>query len=111
MGEVTLITVSITNDSSSSCCICVVSSRAGLFGLAHGQKDSDVDIVQVKPGHVEIYNLDTLGKASFQEEIQFHSAGERPKHALPRELSKWTFRNYPKCIIFSHVLHFANLAK
>ena len=52
-------------------------SMSGIVGL---DPKCNSEIVHIKPGHYEEYELDTFGKVTFKEQVQFYKVGECPLH-------------------------------
>ncbi|XP_002732808.1 asparagine synthetase [glutamine-hydrolyzing]-like [Saccoglossus kowalevskii] len=61
--------------------LAVCSEAKGLTGLAHGDKDHDIDLMPFPPGHYESYDLLNNGKVKLLETVRYHSIGETPKWA------------------------------
>ena len=55
---------------------------SGLFGLSHSQGDEDLQIEAFPPGHIEVYDLDSQGRASLAQRVRFSRTGEVPKFQL-----------------------------
>ena len=52
-----------------------------MLGLAHGDEDHDVEIIPFPPGNVESYDLESSGKVTLCERVEFHSFEKKPKWA------------------------------
>lgn len=62
--------------------LAVCSEAKGLFGLSHSQNDKELQIEPFPPGHVEIYDLDSQGRALLRESVCFSKTGQIPKYQL-----------------------------
>ncbi|GFN90716.1 asparagine synthetase [glutamine-hydrolyzing] [Plakobranchus ocellatus] len=62
--------------------LAVCSEAKGLYGLSHSKNDDDLQIEPFPPGHVEIYDLDSQGRASLSTTVCFSKPGQIPKYQL-----------------------------
>ncbi|GFR66567.1 asparagine synthetase [glutamine-hydrolyzing] [Elysia marginata] len=62
--------------------LAVCSEAKGLFGLSHSENDEDLRIEPFPPGHVEVYDIDSQGRAFLRESVCFNKTGQIPKYQL-----------------------------
>ncbi|XP_005106635.1 asparagine synthetase [glutamine-hydrolyzing] [Aplysia californica] len=60
--------------------LAVCSEAKGLFGLSHSMSDDEVKMEPFPPGHVEIYDLDSQGRAFLKERVCFNKPGQFPMY-------------------------------
>lgn len=58
--------------------LALCSEAKGLLGLSHNVADHELDIAPFPIGTVEVYTLDSNGKASLKESNKFHTIGNPP---------------------------------
>ncbi|XP_076461603.1 asparagine synthetase [glutamine-hydrolyzing]-like [Babylonia areolata] len=58
--------------------LAVCSEAKGLFGLSHSQSDEEASMEPFPPGHVEVYDLDHLGRATLSSRTSFNRPGQFP---------------------------------
>lgn len=64
---------------------------SGLFGLSHSLTDEDATIEPFPPGHVEVYDLDHMGRAFLKSRTRFNSPGQTPLYkTMEVKMGKYT---------------------